>query len=144
MSRQCRPPRRDHTIGSALWREQAGFSLVEELVAIGLVGLGIVFLLAMIGTGAIGVTTQQEHMIADSLARSQLELIKDAMYQDDHTSYPTVSAPPTFSVSVEAADWDPGSGTFTGSSDNGMQRITVTVTRGGDTLVELQDIKVDR
>lgn len=124
--------------------DQTGFSLVEELVAIGLVGLGIVLLLAMIGTGTIGVSTQRDHTIADGLARSQLELIKDAPYADDHTTYPSVVAPTGFTVNFTADDWDPASGDFTGTSDSGMQQITVTVIRSGDPLVTLQDVKVNR
>ncbi|MDX1600159.1 MAG: hypothetical protein R3191_01455 [Anaerolineales bacterium] len=136
--------KRTSPVASKLLYGQAGFSLVEELVAIGLVGVGIVLLLAMIGTGTIGVTTHRDHTVGDGLARSQLELIKDAPYADDHTTYPAVSPPTGFSVSFTADDWDPASGDFTGTSDSGMQRITVTVSRGGDTVVELQDIKVNR
>lgn len=138
-----RPPTQHRTM-SLLLSGQRGFSLVEELVAIGLVALGIVLLLAMIGTGTIGVTTQRDHTIASGLARSQLELIKDAPYDDDHTNYPAVTAPAGFSVSVDAADWDPGSQDWTGTSDSGMQRITVSVSRAGEPVLELQDVKVDR
>jgi hypothetical protein len=133
-----------HEAGLRLRGSQGGFILVEELVSIGLVATGIVLLLATISTGALGVTTQQEHMIADGLARSQLELIQDAPYADDHTTYPTVSVPPGFTVNVDAADWDSTAESFTGTTDAGMQLITVTVSRAGDMIIELQGVKVLR
>ncbi|MFP3853105.1 MAG: hypothetical protein ACLFWD_02300 [Anaerolineales bacterium] len=138
-----------------LWarlRLEAGFSLVEELVALGLVSLGLVLLVAMITTGSIGVTTTGDKTTADTLARSQLEIIKAATYTvpgSDINPYPTVSASAPYSVSVEIDYWyweeAEASGTFVDAPNSeGMQRVTVTVSRDGDDLITLSEYKVDR
>lgn len=126
---------------------QAGFSLVEELVALGLVALGLVLLVAMITTGSIGVTNLGERTTALSLARSQLEMVKDANYQPDpiNNPYPAPSTPASYSLSLAIEYWDEANQVFVGTLRNdGMQRITVTVSRDGDDLASLQDLKVDR
>ncbi|MFO7943965.1 MAG: hypothetical protein R6U51_06665 [Anaerolineales bacterium] len=132
-------------------KEESGFTLVEELVTIAIIGLGIIILVTMITTGAIGVRKVDDLVTAESLARSQSELIKNAPYELDPTSspYPTVSPVPEYSVSVtiEYWDWDPsaGSGTFTPTWNNdGMQKIIVSVSSDGDTLKQISTYKVDR
>jgi len=126
---------------------QAGFTLVEELVAIGLVGAGLVLVVAMIGTGTAGVTAQRDQVLADSLARAQVELIKDAAYQADPgaSPYPTAWVPAGYSLGLDVAFWDEGSGTFVASPNgSGLQRVTVSVSRSGDLLAALQDLKANR
>jgi Tfp pilus assembly protein PilV len=131
----------------ALATESAGFSLVEELVALAVIALGVMLLIAMISTGAFGVTAQTDHMVAEALARSQLERVKDAPYSVDPTAvpYPNEPASPPYAVSVQVEYWDVGlsdfSPTMTGS---GSQRVTATVTRDGQTVLSLADVKVDR
>jgi type II secretory pathway pseudopilin PulG len=130
-----------------LTSDQAGFTLVEELVAIGLVGAGLVLVVVMIGTGTAGVTAQRDQVLAHSLARAQIELIKDATYQTDPgaSPYPTVSVPAGYSLGINVAFWDEGSGTFVASPNgSGLQRVTVSVSRSGDLLATLQDLKADR
>lgn len=130
--------------------DQAGFSLVEELVSLAIIAGGIVLLLGMSATGAAGVTTVSDHVTAESLARSQLEILKEAPYQSDPSSnpYPIISAPAPYSMStsIEFWDWNPVSqtGSFTTALvQEGMQRLTVSVQRDGEILT-MQLIKVDR
>ena len=127
--------------------DTAGFSLVEELVALGLVAVGLVLLVAIITTGSIGVTTVTQKTTAGSLARSQLELVKSAAYEPDPSAnpYPSLSVPAGYTVSLTIDYWDEANQTFTSSVTNdGLQRINVTVSSDGDDLVTLQDFKVDR
>lgn len=152
--RQRRPKSGPGGVGSA-WQQlvqrlahnEYGFTLVEELVALGMIGAGLVLLVAMIGTGTVGVTTQRDQVLADAVSRSQLELIKDATYQPDPDSvaYPVVSVPAGYSLAVDVDFWDQGSGSFVGGPNgSGLQRVTVTVSRGGDLLAEVQALKADR
>lgn len=138
-----------HRSGMVLHGEH-GFSLVEELVSLAVIAGGLVLLLGITATGATGVTMVTDEVSAETLARSQLELLKEAAYQPDPSvsPYPTVSAPApyTVSTSIEYWDWDPvsGSGNFTSTVvQDGMQRLTVTVQRAGD-ILSLQMIKVER
>ena len=128
-------------------RGEAGATLVEELVTIAIIGMGIVVLVAMITTGALGVRQVDDNVRADSLARSQLELIKDAPYEADPISspYPSVAAIPGYTVTVGVEYWNSIAGDFQlASPDEGLQKITVTVTAGSSQTAQISDFKVDR
>jgi len=128
-------------------RGEAGATLVEELVTIAIIGMGIVILVAMITTGALGVRQVDDNVRADSLARSQLELIKDAPYQADPVSspYPAVAGIPGYSVTIEIEYWNAVAGDFQSALWNdGLQKITVTVAAGSSQTAQVSDFKVDR
>ena len=127
--------------------DQNGVALVEELVSVAIIGLGIVILIAMITTGVLGARQVDDKVSAEVLARSQLELVKDAAYQADPSSspYPAVAAVPGYSVTLNIDYWHAGNANFqSGLRNDGLQRITVTVSSGGTQLVQLADYKVDR
>lgn len=131
----------------SLAASEAGFSLVEELVALAVIGVGVMLLIAMISTGAIGVTRQTDHMVAEALARSQLERVKGAAYSPDPTAvpYPTEPASAPYSVSLQVEFWDNGLGDFSSTmTSSGSQRVTATVSRDGQPVLSLEDVKVDR
>ncbi len=121
--------------------------MVEELVSVAVIGIGIVILVAMITTGVIGVRQVDDNVVAESLARSQLELIKDSSYLADPTSvpYPTVTPILNYSVGVGIEYWNATSSTFIPTVWNdGLQRITVTVSSSGTTLIQTAEYKVNR
>ncbi len=115
---------------------QAGVGLVETLVAVAILGVTLVTLLAAISTGSIGVATTEERVTAENLARSQLEYAKSQSYLTAPASYATVTPPVGYTVSAEATSIPEG--------DSSVQMITVAVTRDGDTLLTVEDYKVDR
>jgi len=122
-------------------------TLVEELVTVAIIAFGLVILVAMITTGVVGVRQVDDKVVAETLARSQLELIKDASYEPDPGSspYPAVAGVPGYAVAVDIDYWNASSNTFSSTLRNdGLQRITVTVTSGGDTLAQIAAFKVDR
>ncbi|MFO8035613.1 MAG: hypothetical protein R6U57_03180 [Anaerolineales bacterium] len=130
-----------------LFSEERGVTLVEELVTVAVIGLGIVILVAMITTGAVGVRQIDDRVKAETLARSQLELIKDADYQPDPTAipYPPVTTSPDYSVTIHIEYWNASTETFSPNvRDDGLQRITVSVTSDGEGLVQIAEYKVDR
>ena len=133
--------------GSRILNDEEGTTLVEELVTVAIIGIGIVILVAMITTGVIGVRQVDDRVLAESLARSQLEIIKDAAYQADPVSvpYPAVAPIPNYVVAVGIEYWNASSSTF-GSAvwDDGLQKITVTVSSAGTPLVQTAEYKVDR
>ena len=127
--------------------EERGTTLVEELVTIAIIGMGIVILVAMITTGALGVRAVDDNVRANNLARSQLELIKDAPYQGDPVSspYPTVTGITGYSVSVGIEYWNETSSSFQSAQrDDGLQKITITVTSGSSQKAQVAGFKVDR
>ena len=136
----------DHLL-QKITRNEKGATLVEELMTVAIIGVGIVILVAMITTGVIGVRTVDDKVLAESLARSQLEIIKDAAYEADPgtSPYPSVTLLPGYIVSVSIEYWNAGSGTFTTSQRNdGLQKITVTVSTGGTNIIQTAAFKVDR
>jgi type II secretory pathway pseudopilin PulG len=121
---------------------QGGFSLVEELVSLGVVSLGLVLLIGMISTGAKGVTTTVDRVTGEGLARSQLEQVKADAYG---AAYPTLTPPTGYAISLAVAYWDTGGGGYVASdTGSGLQRITVSVSHGGSPVLSLEDYKVDR
>lgn len=126
---------------------ESGLSLAEELVALALIAAGVIFVLYMITTGTLGVTVFTDHVNAESLARTQLEMIKAEAYRPDPTAVPytDVSASAPYSVSVDVEYWTAPSGPWTTTvTADGMQRITVTVYRDAQQVLALQELKVDR
>jgi len=63
------------------FNDEGGTTLVEELVTVAIIGIGIVVLVAMITTGVIGVRQVDDKVLAESLARSQLEIIPAGDHQ---------------------------------------------------------------
>ena len=82
-----------------------------------------------------------ERDIAISLARSQMENVKNVSYVPGATTYtaaalPTASDYAGYSVSIAAAALH--------SPDDGIQKITVTVNRSGQSVLTLEGYKVNR
>ena len=119
---------------------QEGFGLVEVLVAVAILGMTLVALLAALSTGAIGVATKDEQVTAANLARSQLEYTRSQPYAE---LYETVTPLAGYTVSVQA-DSVPEATSVPGADPSTIQKITVTVTRDGETLLTVGDFKVDR
>jgi prepilin-type N-terminal cleavage/methylation domain-containing protein len=117
-------------------QRQDGMGLVEVLVAVAILSVTLVVLVAAISTGSVGVRTTEDRVTAENLARSQLEYTKSQTYVSVPTSYATVTPPAGYAVSVDAASIP--------STDDSIQKITVTVTREGETLLTVEDFKVDR
>jgi hypothetical protein len=115
---------------------ERGSGLVEVLVAVAITGTAVVWLLAAISTGSLGVSTTDEQVTAEHLARSQLEDTKSQPFDALPATYPTLTPIPGYGIAVDAAAIPEG--------DSAIQLITVTVTKAADTLAVLEGYKVDR
>jgi len=133
----CERPLAPASLRTVVVKAQAGVGLVETLIAVAILGVTLVALLAAISTGSIGVATTEERVTAENLARSQLEYTKSQSYLPAPTSYLTVTPPAGYAISADATSIIP-------EGDSSVQMITVTVTRDGDTLLTVEDYKVDR
>jgi prepilin-type N-terminal cleavage/methylation domain-containing protein len=122
---------------------ESGFSLIEILVALGiLAAVAVVFLVGM-ATSSKAVMVSQKAVAVDSLAKSQLEDTKAQTYVDGVTTYPTIAVPADlasqhYAITVAAAP-PPGH-----TTTDGIQQITITITRPGQPDFTLVGYKVNR
>ncbi len=121
---------------SARLRSEAGFSLVESLVAVAILASALVVFLGGLSTGALATSSADRLSTAHQLARSQMEATKGEPYAAAPHTYPSVAAPATYAVSAVASALPGG--------DASIQLITVTVTKEGAPAFTLEGYKVDR
>jgi prepilin-type N-terminal cleavage/methylation domain-containing protein len=126
---------------------QQGLTLIEILVALGiLAAVAVIFLVGM-STSSKAVMVSQKAVTADSLAKSQMENIKSQAYDDDLNHNPPqytklTNIPAGYDITISTARLNPkrdGTG-----NDDGLQEITVTVTHNGETALTVVGYKVNR
>lgn len=117
--------------------KQAGFGLVESLIAVAVLGTTVFMLVGSLTTGALSIGVVQEDIIAENIGRTQMEYTRSLVYQVAPHSYQT--APVThngYSATAEAS--------AIAGKDNNIQKITVTVYHEGKRACVLEGFKVNR
>ena len=126
-------------------KHQSGFSLIEVLLSLGLIGVFAVSVPSALSGASKATMTMDERTTAETLARSQMDYIQNQPY-DSVNATPQYNAisniPASYSIVTPfATRLDPrGDGT---SQDDGLQQITVTVRRNGEDVYTLVDFKVN-
>lgn len=125
---------------------QKGMTLVEVLIALAILGATAVTFLSGLTGSLKGTMIAQEQTIAESLARSQLEAIKNADYNTDKPTptYQKITIPPEkvtagYDVIIAVKLLDPENDSAT--DDDGLQKVTVTVKRGDKSLLTMENYK---
>ena len=131
-------------VAKKLKSSEAGVTLIETLVALALLGLITVAFLSGLATTAKATLIADERATAESLARSQIEYVKNQSYINydapihvDYVIMPHDNA--NYEVEINAARIDEDTG-----QAQGIQKITVTVTRGDKTVLTVDAYKVER
>ncbi|MDO8577705.1 MAG: type II secretion system protein, partial [Dehalococcoidales bacterium] len=107
---------------------ESGLTLLESLVALGILAtIAVVFLGGIFGTTKAAVVADAQ-TTAESLAQSQMEWVQNSTYAVNATGYtpstlPQIADYANYSVGILAAALH--------SPDDGIQKITVTVSRDG-------------
>jgi prepilin-type N-terminal cleavage/methylation domain-containing protein len=128
----------------ASMQTQGGFSLIEVLLAMVLVGILGVAIPGALSTANVATIVSGEHTMAESLARSQMDYIQNQTY--DKTNNPPVYAvlpnlPANYGITRLTMRLDPkGDGI---ANDDGLQQIAVTIMRDTRTIYTLVDFKVN-
>lgn len=119
---------------------QKGFTLLETLVALALLGiLATVFLSGLFLSTTVGMKNK-ERAIADSLVRSQAEYVRTCAYVYDTGEYsvdPSLTIPSGWTVPAATVQ-------LVHASDDGMQEVTVSASHLGNTILTIHTYKVDR
>ena len=113
-------------------QDQRGLGLVESLMAVAILGVAVVAFVMALSAGTVAVREGNQEVMVQSLARTQLEYIKSCPYD---TTYSEVELE-GYDISVEV-DSIPDTGPD-------IQRITVTISRGGEDILTVEDYKVNR
>ena len=123
-------------------KKEKGFSLIEVVIAMLILGIVAAALLSGLATASRAIYIADERATAESLARDQMESVKKQAYLVggaydiiDPTS-PEYGYPATYSITLTA---NPLAGAL-----GGIQEITVTVSHHGDPKFTLVDYKVNR
>jgi len=114
-------------------KDQRGLGLAESVVAVAIVGVAIVIFVTALSAGSIGVREGDQQVLAQSLARTQLEEIKAATYD---TSYPAIDTPKGYTISIGI--------TSIPYTDTDIQKITVTIWQDINEILTVEDYKVNR
>ena len=120
---------------------EAGLTFLETLIALAILGAIAVPFLMGLATSSKAAFIGDQHATAESLARSQMEWIKNSEYVYDATQYSAAPMPNSgdytnFSVEISAEPLH--------SPDGGIQKITVTVKHADKGITTLESYKVDR
>jgi len=155
-------------------KDEKGFSLIEVMIAILLLGIVAVAFLGALGTASKAIFIADERATAESLARSQMEYVKnldyqtapydpgpppipgEAVYLDAKISVPSGyeirsvkrDGSEDTSKNIIAVPWDsqlnPPPEGRAVDMDAGLQRIKLVIYHLDKKLFELADYKVDR
>jgi prepilin-type N-terminal cleavage/methylation domain-containing protein len=128
--------------------QESGFSLLEILVALGIVAaVAVVFLLGM-AVSSKGVIVSQQSVAVDNLAKAQMENVKCSPYDyannpPNYTAAKLTSLPTSYGINITAQRINANPNNDP-ALDDGIQQITITVTRNGATVYTLVGYKVNR
>jgi len=115
---------------------ESGMTLLEALVSIGILGGVVLTMIFGMSGGALAVKENGQELTVQNLARTQMEYIKSYSYTVNATTYPKISAPAGYSISV-------GVKTVPNTNAN-IQKVTANVSREGALLMSVTDYKVNR
>jgi len=117
--------------------KQAGFGLVESILAVAILGSTVFVLLNGLSAGAISVGMLQEDIVAENLGRTQLEYTKSLPFNTAPFTYDPVEViPEGYSVTAEA--------TPISSRDGNIQRLIITVYHGEKIVYSLEGFRINR
>ena len=117
-------------------RNQKGISLVETIVAVAILGTAVIAFVVSLSVGSLATNELDKETIAQGLAQTQMEYVKNYLYNPEATTYPVLTPPATYSVTVNVSAV-PG-------ADANIQKIMVTVSKDGVILLTISDYKVNR
>lgn len=113
-------------------RVDGGFTLVEMLAAVAILGIGVLSVVSGMATSIKVSDMGRRNAEAQGMLRAYAEAVAGDTYADCATSYPAggFSPPSGWSTTMTVTYWKTSTNTFgtTCGTDSGLQRVTLTVT----------------
>lgn len=116
-------------------KNEKGFGLIEVVIALLLLGIIGVALLSGLATASKALVIADERATAESLARSQMEYVKNQPYAASYSA-PIPQDYVDAGYSVPPIDVDVIKG--------GLQKITITIEHQGKQVITLEGYKANR
>lgn len=123
-----------------IFQSESGMTLIETIVALAILGIaGITFLIGLAVTSK-ATAVADEKVTADSLARSQIEWVKNATYSTGAT-YTPAPIPgdndyANYSALIAAEPLH--------TTEDGIQKVTITIKHGEEVILTWETYKVNR
>ena len=137
MPKKMKKIRLSNKIRKTLRGSSRGVTLIEVLVALVIFGIIAIVFAGGLGTASKAVFTADVRTNAESLARTQMEYVKSQEYIDysesGHEDYDPITPPEGYEIAVTADELN-----------DGLQKITVTVSHEGRQVITLEGYKVNR
>ncbi|MCK4369080.1 MAG: type II secretion system protein [Dehalococcoidales bacterium] len=140
-------------------KNEKGFTLIGVMIALLLLGIIAVALLGALATASNAIFIADERATAESLARTEMEYIKNCEYEylSAPWSYELPSNPPSwdtthalpagydgYSLTVDGNLFDADGDDDVDPDDEGIQKIIVTVKHHDKEVITLENYKVER
>ena len=119
---------------------EKGFSLMETVVALALFSIVSFAFLTGLFTLTKATVTTKDRAVAENLARNELEYVKNLSYQygtEEYEVCPTLDIPAGWTVTPPVVE-------PLNETDDGVQKVTVTIEHNGQPVLSLFTYKVDR
>ncbi len=117
-------------------KNEKGFSLIEVIIALALLGIIAVAVLGGLATASNTLAIADERTTAESLARSQMEYAKNQTYAASYTApIPQDYVDAGYSATIVV---NPVTG------KGGLQKITITIEHQGRQVITLEGYKANR
>lgn len=113
-------------------RDEKGFSLIEVVIALALLGLIGVGILNIMSIASKATFVIDERQTADNLAETQMEYVKGQGYASSYTPAPIPAMYSGYTVTVDVSPLQ----------DSNIQKITVTARHQDKVVIELEGYKV--
>lgn len=115
---------------------ERGITLVEAAVAILLLGGVVLTMVLSMSSGVLAVREDDREVVAQGLARTEMEFVKACPFNPGAATYPTVDTPDGYTIDVTVLAV-PGAGA-------GIQKVTADIISAGQTVLTIEDYKVNR
>lgn len=134
-----------------------GFTLIEVVIAIALIGIVGAAILSALSTASLALIIADTRATAESIARTQMEYVKNQEYEPApnggvwvYSKLPDIDIPEGYSIlsmnrvgetpDVVGVPWDSGNNTAA-HVDAGLQRIKLVIKHDDKEIVTLEDYK---